>query len=103
MTHSSRDLNLNDVWARVSEGIERIYRIRKMSPHTYHELYTHVYNYCTNSTTQVLSPRQPLRRAQKVGSNQRQNIVHNGANIIGGDLYAKLKNYLKSYLENICE
>jgi hypothetical protein len=29
--------------------------------------------------------------------------VQDGANIVGGELYAKLKNHLKSYLEKICE
>ena len=26
-----------------------------------------------------------------------------GANIVGGELYARLKNHLKNYLEKICE
>ncbi|CAF2960002.1 unnamed protein product [Rotaria sp. Silwood2] len=93
MTHSDRGLNLNDVWARVSEGIERIYRNEEMSPHAYMELYTHVCNYCTNTTAQAQPSRQSSRPAQKVGSNQRQNTVHDGANIGGDELYAELKNY----------
>ncbi|CAF4032335.1 unnamed protein product [Rotaria sordida] len=40
---------------------------------------------------------------QTLGDNQRRNNVHDRTNTIGGELYAKLKNYLKSYLEKICE
>jgi hypothetical protein len=33
-------LNLNDVWLKVSEGIDHIYRIQEMSPPDYMQLYT---------------------------------------------------------------
>jgi hypothetical protein len=29
--------------------------------------------------------------------------VQDGANIMGGEIYTKLKNHLQSYLEKICE
>jgi hypothetical protein len=40
MSHIDRNLNLNDVWLKVSDGIEHIYRIQDMSPTAYMELYT---------------------------------------------------------------
>ncbi|CAF4837528.1 unnamed protein product [Rotaria sp. Silwood1] len=103
MSRPDGNMTLNDVWVKVSEGIERIYRIQEMSPTAYMELYTHVYNYCTNTASQAQSSKPPPKSTPKPGSNQRQNNVHDGANIVGGELYNKLKNYLKAYLEKICE
>jgi hypothetical protein len=40
MSHAGHNLNLNDVWSKVSEGIEHIYRIQDMSPSAYMVLYT---------------------------------------------------------------
>jgi hypothetical protein len=40
MAHGDRNLNLNDVWIKVSDGIEHIYRIQEMAPKAYMELYT---------------------------------------------------------------
>ncbi|CAF2488809.1 unnamed protein product [Rotaria sp. Silwood2] len=102
MTQGDRSLNLNDVWMKVSEGIGNIYRIQEMSPAAYMDLYSHVYNYCTNTASQGSSPKATIKPGQKPGGNNRQNI-HDGANIVGGELYNKLKNYLKAYLEKICE
>jgi hypothetical protein len=40
MSHQERNLTLNEVWNKVSEGIEHIYRIQNMSPTDYMLLYT---------------------------------------------------------------
>ncbi|CAF4064878.1 unnamed protein product, partial [Rotaria sordida] len=40
---------------------------------------------------------------QTLGDNQRRNNVHDRTNTIGGELYARLKNYLKCYSEKIYE
>ncbi|CAF4311102.1 unnamed protein product, partial [Adineta steineri] len=39
----------------------------------------------------------------RTGGNNRQNNVQDGAKIVGGELYTKLRNHLKAYLEKICE
>ncbi|CAF0783301.1 unnamed protein product [Adineta steineri] len=98
MAHKDRNLNLNDVWIKVSDGIDHIYRIQDMSPTAYMELYTHVYDYCTNTHAQSFQKAPP-----RTGGNNRQNNVQDGANIVGGELYTKLRNHLKAYLEKICE
>jgi len=61
-----------------------------------------VYVYCTETKQQGL-PKVPVRRVPKTGANNRQNNVQDGANIVGGELYTKLKNHFKAYLEKICE
>jgi hypothetical protein len=40
MSQPDRILNLNDVWVKVSDGMEHIYRIQEMSTTAYMELYT---------------------------------------------------------------
>ncbi len=40
MSQQGPNLNLSDVWLKLSEGIEHIYRIQEMSPKAYMELYT---------------------------------------------------------------
>lgn len=63
----------------------------------------HVYDYCTNTKTQTPTSKQTIKSAQKPVGNNRQNNVADGANIVGGELYSKLKTHLKTYLEKICE
>ncbi|UJR37526.1 hypothetical protein I4U23_030228 [Adineta vaga] len=101
MAHIDRSLNLNDVWIKVSDGIEHIYRIQDMSATAYMELYTHVYNYCTTTQHHPTATRSPAPRVPS--ANNRNNNTNEGANIVGGELYAKLKNHLKNYLEKISE
>jgi hypothetical protein len=40
MSHVERNLGLDHVWNKVSEGIDHIYRIQAMSPEAYILLYT---------------------------------------------------------------
>ena len=58
-----------------------------------------MYNYCT--ATQHHTNTRPAGRA--VNGNNRASSMADGANIVGGELYARLKNHLKNYLEKICE
>ncbi|CAF2046218.1 unnamed protein product [Rotaria magnacalcarata] len=102
MESIDKNLSLDDVWAKVLVGIERIYRFQEMSPPEYMMLYSHVYNFCTNTNAQGSASRTVPKTTGKTGSNNRVN-VNEGANIVGGALYEKLKNHLKVYLEKICE
>ncbi|CAF2885200.1 unnamed protein product [Rotaria sp. Silwood2] len=99
MSCLDRHFNFNDVWIKVSEGLEHVYRTKEMLPTEYVEIYRVIYNYCTNTQPQSFGseiPRKPTK-------NNRKNNVHDGANIIGGELYIKLRNYLKIYVEEIFE
>ncbi|CAF1237055.1 unnamed protein product [Rotaria sordida] len=103
MLHTDDKSNLNDIWMKVSEGIEHIYRIEEMSHKAYMNLYSHVYNYCTAIPAQKFSLKPSTGITQKLAHNNEQNTAQNGANIVGGELYIRLKNHLRTYLEKICE
>ncbi len=68
-------------------------------------------DYCTTAKEKPISSKIPLKTASKIplktapkiGRNNRRTNVQDTANIPGGELYAKLKNHLKSYLEKIVE
>jgi hypothetical protein len=40
MSHTDRTLTIDDVWIKISDGIDHIYRIQDMAPKAYMELYT---------------------------------------------------------------
>ncbi|CAF3082797.1 unnamed protein product [Rotaria socialis] len=101
MASNDKNLSLDDVWAKVLVGIERIYQFQQMSPTEYMVLYSHVYNFCTNTNAQGSASRTVSKSTGKPGSNNRVN-VNEGANIVGGALYEELKKHLKVYLEKIC-
>jgi hypothetical protein len=61
-------------------------------------IFSHVYNYCTSNSTQTKSTSISHTRGGLSRSS-----TQDGANIVGGELYNKLKNYLKVYLEEICQ
>ncbi|CAF3365537.1 unnamed protein product, partial [Rotaria sp. Silwood2] len=99
MSRTDRNLNFNDIWMKISEGLEHIYRNQEMLLESYLHLYAVVYNYCTNSQPQ--SDGSEIRGT--LTQNNRQNNVHDGVNRVGGELYTKLKNYLKNYLKELFE
>jgi len=59
-------------------------------------LISHVYNYCISNPNQTKST--PIIHLKGPGNKNTE-----GAHIVGGELYNKLKNYLKVYLEEICQ
>jgi len=60
---------------------------------------SYVYNYCISNPGQ---PKTTSISNTKGGGLNRGN-AQDGANIVGGELYNKLKNYLKIYLDDICQ
>ncbi|CAF1326327.1 unnamed protein product [Rotaria sp. Silwood1] len=81
----------NDTWIKVFEGLEHIYRTKEMSTMLYGELYTAVYNYCTNTQSQSSG-------STKFGKSTKINQIRNlddAANAVDEELYFELKNYLE--------
>lgn len=60
-----------------------------------------MYNYCISNPNQSRG-NAPNTKVAISGFN-RSHAGHDGANIVGGELYNKLINYLKDYLKDICE
>ncbi|KAJ3056350.1 hypothetical protein HK097_007329 [Rhizophlyctis rosea] len=85
-------LGLEETWQKLHEGIDGImnHLEQGMTYTKYMELYTLIYNYCTSSRMQT-------GFSEPLGTN----ATNRGANLMGADLYNKLKDYLKAHLEGV--
>ncbi|CAF4640035.1 unnamed protein product [Rotaria sp. Silwood2] len=100
MSHTNRHVQLDEVWTKLLDGINPVYQFQAMKKSAYFLLYTHVYNYCISNPNQSRTSASNTRG--QIGGLSRSN-GQDGANIVGGELYNKLKYYLKDYLKDICQ
>lgn len=81
------------IWEDLKKGIEHVYNRQCMSKPRYIDLYTHVYNYCTNSH-QLANTKQ--------SSKSKENIpVGDTTQHAGLELYKKIKAFLNRYLDKV--
>ncbi|XP_043217882.1 cullin-1-like [Amphibalanus amphitrite] len=92
-SHQTRQTELDEIWGDLRRGIEHVYSCRSMSKRRYVQLYTLVYNYCTSVTQQ----QQPNSRASS-GKTKKGNACNSGAQIVGNELYKRLRDFFKTYL-----
>ncbi|KAK7866126.1 hypothetical protein R5R35_004775 [Gryllus longicercus] len=85
-----RQIDLGQIWGDLQEGIEQIYSRRGMTRQRYMELYTHVYNYCTSVHQQG--------SGSSSGTRLKKGQVTGGAQLVGLELYKKLRDFLRNYL-----
>lgn len=91
-----KHINLEEIWTDLEKGINQIYqRERSLSRPRYMELYTYVYNYCT-SVHQPTSCRAAV--GLKLPKKSASLAQMGGAQLVGQELYKRLKEFLENYL-----
>ncbi|KAJ8704570.1 hypothetical protein PYW07_011758 [Mythimna separata] len=107
-----RQKDFDQIWGDLQEGIEQVYKRQHMEKKRYMDLYTHVYNYCTSVHHQSASSTSSGRAASNNGGRtanysggkkQTTGHVQGGAQLVGLELYKRLKEFLRIYLINLLQ
>ena len=97
---TQQQLSLEVVWGTLLEGMGAVFAQQQMNKKQYMNLYTLVYNYCTNvsASNHFNLPRAAILHSRNTS---RTKLIRGGEqdSFVGQDLYSKIRGYFTTHLE----